>query len=203
MPINHCRLQWLHANHFYILVVFLQSFGNPGNRAASTDGSNYDIHFTFCICINLLRCRYIMRHRIGQIIKLTAHIAARNFLEQGFRFGDSACHPIGRRRQHNLCSVSPQQALPLLTHILWHGQNHFISFYCSHQRQSYTSIAASRLYNRSARLYLSLFFCILQHIRTHSIFDAATRIKKLHLCQNIRLYLWIFQMHPHQRRAPN
>ena len=41
------------------------------------------------------------------------------------------------------------------------------------------SIAAGRLYNRSTRLYLSLFLCILQHIRTHSVFDAAARIKKL------------------------
>ena len=31
--------------------VFLQTFGNPSNRAASTDGSNYDIHFAFCVVI--------------------------------------------------------------------------------------------------------------------------------------------------------
>ncbi|CDN43080.1 hypothetical protein BN871_CK_00470 [Paenibacillus sp. P22] len=159
-------------------------FSRSGNRSSGAAGGDEHIHSPFHLLHDLQRRRSPMRIWIGGIFKLKGNVAAFNSYSQLLRLADRSRHPLRCRRQHDLGSVSPQDADPLLAHIVRHDENGLVSSRRRIHGDADARVAAGRLDDRPPRLQETVLLRLQHHIGGGPVLHASARIE-------------LFQLHVH------
>jgi len=111
---------------------------------------------------------------------------------KSFRLGNSTCHTFAAGGEDQLCAVGLQQAAPLNTHGVRHGEDHTVAFGNGHGGQTDAGVAAGWLDDSGSLLEEPPFLGIEDHGKSHTVLGAAGRVEVLQLGKQNTVKILLF-----------
>ena len=121
---------------------------------------------------------------VGGVVKLAGNETTGDLTFQFLCLFHSALHALCAGRQHQFCAVGFQQLLPFNAHRVGHYDDHLITHWNGHRRQTDAGIAGGGFDNCATGLQHAPSFRIPDHLQGHPVFHRAAGIKALQFCQD-------------------
>ncbi len=146
--------------------------------------------------------RRLVGGRVGRVGVLVGHERARRRLGQApghrvVRVGVGRVH--GRRADHHLGAVGPQQGHLLGGDLVRHGENAAVAAASGHDGQSDPGVARGRFDDGAAPPQQAVGLGGLDHGQGRPVLDAAARVEELELGQQLAGQVPADAVHPDQR----
>src|SRR6185437_3853474 len=160
----------------------------------------------FSLLPQLRTRRRVVRVRIGLIVELIRENRVGRLLRAALRHHHVVVGMVrrnGGRCHDHFRTESLEQAHLFLRHLVGQREDALVAAQCGRDREANTSVAASPLHDRSARLELSLALGALDDREPDTVLDRSARIEELSLAVDGRANPASHTMQPDQRRPSN
>ena len=186
----------LHRDDADRRILLLQIPAGAGERAARSDGRHKNIHLPARVLPDFRAGGLVVGFRIVRVRELAGHEAAGNFGGERFGLFHRALHSLRPGREHQLCAVGGEQAAPLLTHAVRHGEDDAVAARTGDRRKADAGVAAGRLDDDGAGTELALGLCAQDHLQCDAVLGAAGGVHALQLHEDRRAQTTLFRKLP-------
>ena len=177
-------LSRLHRHHADGGVLLLQIAARASDGAAGTHSRHQHVHAAVGVPPQLGTGGLVVGPGVGGVVELVGHPRAWGALQQLLRPLNGAAHTPGPFGEHQLRPQSGQQAAPLLTHGLRHGEHHPVAPLAADVGQGHAGVAAGGLHNHRAGLEQAPLLGVQNHVKACPVLGGGQGVKALQLGQH-------------------